>query len=114
MSDVQRTGRVDTDEFHLDLFTLAHVIVTEEFSFFENPVNLLVQPCIFQGKINEPGRRHFCALNFLSNGQQSHQFIGNHHRIGPGNSRQLQREIRSIITVSGILRALDGNFRQNY
>jgi len=93
--DMQRTGRIDTDEFHLDFFTLAHVIVTEGFSLFENLVNLTVQPGILRVKLMNPGGATFALSISSVTGSKATSSLANHHRIGPGDSRQLQGKLEA-------------------
>ena len=111
-ADVDRTGRIGADELHLHAPLPAERHRSELGAFGQNRVDLLAEPVVGEGEVEEARR------SYLDARQIRRRILGDHGRDRPGDLDRIrparpdrafgpQREARREVALLGLGRTLD-------
>jgi hypothetical protein len=110
MPDMQRAGRVGGYELHLHLLAGAGVRTAVSVGFGQDACHDRLLDRGAEKEIDEPGARHFCALDHAGRRQFAHDAFRDDARILLQCLGQLKCHVAGEVAVQRLLRPVENDF----
>ena len=112
VADGQRAGGVGADELDLRLAAFAGIGVAEGLGRGLDHLDLLGQPGVGQGEVDEAGRHHVGLAQEIGRGQAVDDLLGDLDRRHLGRPGRLHGDVGRVVAVLRVFGMLDGEGRQ--